>query len=83
MVVEEQMEKIITPNPYGFFYNSCNVVPVRASMSLSPLGVRQKKKEDSQCESYFLRSLTPARLIRIKQITSDEALSNQLLRISM
>ena len=31
------------------------------------------KETDSQCESVFLRRLTPARLIRIKQITSDEA----------
>ena len=37
------------------------------------LGVRQKKETDSQCESVLLRSLTPARLIRIKQIASDEA----------
>ena len=36
-------------------------------------GVRQKLKLDSQCESSFFRSLTPAKLISIKQITSDEA----------
>ena len=46
-------------------------------------GSKTEGKIDSQCESYFLRSLTPARLIRIKQITGDEALSNQLLRISL
>ena len=45
MVVEEQMEKIITPNPYGFFYNSCNVVPVRAFISLSPLKPQKGSKE--------------------------------------
>ena len=44
-------------------------------------GVRQKLKTGSQCESVLLRCLTPARLIRMKQITSDEALSNQLLRL--
>ena len=47
---------------------------------LSPLGVRQKIEKDSRCESFLLRSLTPARLISFKQITSDEAESNQLLR---
>ena len=46
-------------------------------------GSKTEGKIDSQCESIKLRSLTPARLIRIKQITSDEALSNQLLRISL
>ena len=38
-------EKVITPNPCGFFYNSCNVVPVRASMSLSPLKPQKGSKE--------------------------------------
>ena len=47
---------------------------------LSPLGVRQKIEKDSRCESFLLRSLTPARLISFKPITSDEAESNQLLR---
>lgn len=46
-------------------------------------GSKTEGKIDSQCESIKLRSLTLARLIRIKQITSDEALSNQLLRISL
>ena len=70
---------LIPANPSGFYHNYNNGVPVRAC-SLSPLGVRQKIEKDSQCESFLLRSLTPARLISFKQITSDEAESNQLLR---
>ena len=62
---------MIPKNPYGFIDNNCNGRPFEPK-SLS-LGVRQKLKTDSQCESVLLRSLTPARLIRIKQITSDEA----------
>ena len=46
-------------------------------------GVRQKLKTGSQCESVLLRCLTPARLIRMNQITSDEDSSNQLLRLCL
>lgn len=52
-----------------------------ADFIIAVTGVRQKLKIGSQCESVLLRCLTPARLIRMKQITSDEALSNQLLRL--
>ena len=52
-----------------------------ADFIIAVTGVRQKLKTGSQCESVLLRCLTPARLIRMKQITSDEALSNQLLRL--
>ena len=47
--------------------------PSVAHLRSFKLGVRPKTKQDSQCESCLLCSLTPARLIRIKQITSDEA----------
>ena len=57
-------------------YNRCYEAPAQAC-SLAPsklqTGVRPKSKQDSQCESCLLCSLTPARLIRIKRITSDEA----------
>ena len=62
--------------PADYFYNRCYGAPVQAC-SLAPsklqTGVRPKTKQDSQCESCLLCSLTPARLIRIKRITSDEA----------
>lgn len=51
-----------TRDIFGYLYNNGNGVPVRA-YGLSPLGVRQKIEKDSQCESFLLRSLTPARLI--------------------
>ncbi len=41
---------------------------------------RQKTKKDSQCESFLLRRLSPARLIRCFRITSDEENINKLLR---
>ena len=52
-----------------------------ADFIIAVTGVRQKLKTDSQCESVLLRCLTPARLIRMNQITSDEDSSNQLLRL--
>ena len=67
---------MIPANPYGFIYHHCNVAPAQALvLRLKSLkeGVRQKLKMDSQCESILLCSLTPARMIRIKRITSDEA----------
>ena len=67
---------MITTNPCGFVYCSCNVAPAQALvLRLKSLkkGVRQKLKLDSECESSLFRSLTPAKVIRIKRITSDEA----------
>ena len=52
-----------------------------ADFIIAVTGVRQKLKTDSQCESVLLRCLTPARLISMNQITSDEDSSNQLLRL--
>ena len=40
---------------------------------------RQKTKNDSQCESFLLRSLSPTELIRCSRITSDEENVNKLL----
>ena len=77
---------MILLNPCGFNYHHGNVAPAQASvLRLKSLkeGVRQKLKMDSQCESILLCSLTPARLIRHKQITSDEACANQLLRLTL
>ena len=74
---------MILLNPCGFINHHGNVAPAQALvLRLKSLkeGVRQKLKMDSQCESILLCSLTPARLISFKQITSDEAESNQLLR---
>ena len=75
---------MILLNPCGFNYHHCNVASAQALvLRLKSLkaGVRQKTKQDSQSESCLLCSLTPARLIRHKQITSDEACANQLLRL--
>ena len=47
--------------------------PVSLAFEASKPGVRPKSKTDSQREPVLLCSLTPARLIRIKRITSDEA----------
>ena len=77
---------MILLNPCGFNYHHCNVAPAQALvLRLKSLkeGVRPKTKQDSQCESILLCSLTPARLIRHKQITSDVAYANQLLRITL
>ena len=46
---------------------------VSLAFEASKPGVRPKSKTDSQREPVLLCSLTPARLIRIKRITSDEA----------
>ena len=67
---------MILLNPCGFNDHHCNVAPAQALvLRLKSLkeGVRPKTKQDSQCESCLLCSLTPARMIRIKRITSDEA----------
>ena len=67
---------MILANPYGFIDHHGNVAPAQALvLRLKSLkeGVRPKTKKDSQCESFLLCSLTPARMIRIKRITSDEA----------
>ena len=40
---------------------------------------RQKTKNDSQCESFLLRSLSPTELIRCSRIASDEENVNKLL----
>ena len=67
---------MIPLKPYRYLHHYGNVAPVRALKSLtfkSSKGVRPKSKQDSQCESCLLCSLTPARMIRIKRITSDEA----------
>ena len=88
MLVEKQLEmgqielafKYTKKDYFEFLsdslYNRCYGAPVQAC-SLAPsklqTGVRPKSKQDSQCESCLLCSLTPARLIRIKRITSDEA----------
>ena len=77
---------MIPANPRGFNYHHGNVAPAQALvLRLKSLkeGVRPKTKQDSQCESCLLCSLTPARLIRHKQITSDEACANQLLRLTL
>ena len=77
---------MILLNPCRFNYHHCNVAPAQALvLRLKSLkeGVSQKLKMDSQCESILLCSLTPARLIRHKQITSDEACANQLLRLTL
>lgn len=37
------------------------------------IGSKTEEKMNSQCEFIFLRSLTPARMIRIKQIMNDAA----------
>lgn len=42
-------------------------------------GERQKTKNDSQCESFLLRRLSPTDLIRCSRITSDEEKVNKLL----
>ena len=67
---------MISANPIGFNDHHCNVASAQALvLRLKSLkeGVRPKTKKDSQCESFLLCSLTPAKLIRIKRITSDEA----------
>ena len=40
---------------------------------VSQLGSKTEEKMNSRCEFIFLRSLTPARMIRIKQIMNDAA----------
>ena len=77
---------MIPANCSGFIYHHCNVALAQALvLRLKSLkeGVRPKTKQDSQCESCLLCSLTPARLIRHKQITSDEACANQLLHLTL
>ena len=67
---------MIPANPFEFTVHYCNVATAQALiLRLKSLneGVRPKTKKDSQCESFLLCSLTPAKLIRIKRITSDEA----------
>lgn len=55
---------MILLNPCGFNYHHCNVASAQALvLRLKSLkeGVRPKTKQDSQCESCLLCSLTPAK----------------------
>ena len=62
---------VVLSNRCGCLHKSCNGIPVQALVL--QLGSKTEEKMNSQCEFIFLRSLTPARMIRIKQIMNDAA----------